>query len=663
MASLYQSQARHAEAESLSKRALAIREKSLGPEHPDVANSLNIIANIYLPQARYTEAEPLYKRALAIQEKTLGPEHQDVTKTLNNLVNLFASQQRYAEALPYVRRVIDSKMPARLTTIGTIFGAALEKLVDWNYALNTSLSVLQMTTSSSASDAVSKVAQRFDSGSGELAGLVRAVQDLDAQQARVDKALIDAVANPPSQRNSVLEDQWRQQSISLRKQVESTQFDIEKKFPNYVALTKPPPLSIIEIQALLDDDEAVIAISPEDDVIAAWAITKTGATMGGGSLRSAEFSKKIAKFRESLNSFERGKAEARAITVMAKERTEIRSFDLRLAYEIYSETLGRVAYAIADKKRLSIFAHGALTSIPFGLLVTSDPAGKSFKDVDWLIKSHSVTIIPSIYSLKTMRSLAGQSKAPRPIVAFADPIFSMTASRQDALQRGAMRSLTVFYKGTDLDLGGLAASLPSLPGTRREVEAIGNTLGARSSELVFGSEATETKVKQTKLDQYRVVYFATHGLVSGELEKFGKARAEPSLVLSIPDRPSELDDGLLSASEAALLKLDADWVVLSACNTASADGVGADALSGLARAFLYAGARSLIVSHWEIDDAITARLMSRVFEISSRNKRLTHGEVMQQATLELIASARNDDEAHPALWAPFVVVGEPGRLR
>ena len=210
---------------------------------------------------------------------------------------------------------------------------------------------------------------------------------------------------------------------------------------------------------------------------------------------------------------------------------------------------------------------------------------------------------------------------------------------------------------------GLGESLSPLPGTRREVEAIGKTLGARPTELVFGAEVTETKVKQTKLDQYRVVYFATHSLVAGELESFGKAKAEPSLVMSIPDRPTDLDDGLLSASEASQLKLNADWVVLSACNTASADGVGADALSGLARAFLYAGARSLIVSHWEIEDETTAKLMSRVFDLSQRNKTMTHGEIMQQAMLELLASAKNDDDAHPWLWAPFIVVGEPGRAR
>jgi CHAT domain-containing protein len=121
--------------------------------------------------------------------------------------------------------------------------------------------------------------------------------------------------------------------------------------------------------------------------------------------------------------------------------------------------------------------------------------------------------------------------------------------------------------------------------------------------------ATETAVKQAKLDQYRIVYFATHALVAGDLKAFAQAKAEPTLVLTIPEKPTERDDGLLQASEVSELKLNADWVVLSGCNTAASDGVGAEALSGLARAFFYAGARSLIVSHWDVDSTADVRFI------------------------------------------------------
>ena len=178
------------------------------------------------------------------------------------------------------------------------------------------------------------------------------------------------------------------------------------------------------------------------------------------------------------------------------------------------------------------------------------------------------------------------------------------------------------------------------------------SLGADQSEVKLGLNATETSVQQTKLDQYRIVYFATHGLVAGDLEKFNKAKAEPALVLTIPDKPTGHDDGLLQASEVAQLKLNADWAVLSACNTATSDGVGAEALSGLARAFLYAGARSLVVSHWDVSDEATTSLMSNLF---AKKPYLSHGEALMEATLKLLDDAKTNDDAHPRMWAPFVV--------
>jgi CHAT domain-containing protein len=174
-------------------------------------------------------------------------------------------------------------------------------------------------------------------------------------------------------------------------------------------------------------------------------------------------------------------------------------------------------------------------------------------------------------------------------------------------------------------------------------------------------DATETAVKHAKLDQYRVVYFATHGLVSGDLDEFAKGKIEPALALTIPDQPTDDDDGLLTASEIAQLKLDADWAVLSACNTAAAEKPGAEALSGLARAFFYAGARSLIVSHWSVSDEATARLMIGTLRASARDPKLSHAEALRRSMLAMIDTAKSDANADPRLWAPFVVVGEPAK--
>jgi CHAT domain-containing protein len=245
------------------------------------------------------------------------------------------------------------------------------------------------------------------------------------------------------------------------------------------------------------------------------------------------------------------------------------------------------------------------------------------------------------------------------MIAFADPVFSK-ASHPPQL---AMRSIASFNRGTRVDVAAIGEHLAQLPGTRREVQQIAAELRAQPEELRVGLRATETAVKQTKLDQYRIVYFATHGLVSGDLEEFAKSTTEPALALSIPDKPNDFDDGLLTTSEIAQLKLDADWAVLSACNTAAEEKPGAEALSGLARAFFYAGARSLMVSHWSVSDEATARLMVGTFRASARDPKLSHAEALRQSILAMIDEASDDARADPRLWAAFVVVGEPGKAQ
>ena len=138
-----------------------------------------------------------------------------------------------------------------------------------------------------------------------------------------------------------------------------------------------------------------------------------------------------------------------------------------------------------------------------------------------------------------------------------------------------------------------------------------------------------------------------------------KGLAEPSLVLSLPKQPTEFDDGLLIASEVAQLKLNADWVVLSACNTIAGDKPGAEALSGLARSFFYAGARALLVSHWAVDSQATVKLVTGAFAALAGEPDAPHAEVMRQSMLALVKAGGH--EAHPAFWAPFVVVGADGR--
>ena len=175
---------------------------------------------------------------------------------------------------------------------------------------------------------------------------------------------------------------------------------------------------------------------------------------------------------------------------------------------------------------------------------------------------------------------------------------------------------------------------------------------------VKNGEATEARVRATDLSDARVVAFATHGLVAGELDGL----AEPALVLTPPAVATPEDDGLLTASEVArYLELNADWVVLSACNTAAGDRPGADGLSGLAKAFFYAGSRTLLVSHWPVASDAATRLTTRAFALAAADPGAGRAEAVRRSMLELIASPDAPHYAHPMFWAPFIVVGAVGR--
>jgi CHAT domain-containing protein len=192
-----------------------------------------------------------------------------------------------------------------------------------------------------------------------------------------------------------------------------------------------------------------------------------------------------------------------------------------------------------------------------------------------------------------------------------------------------------------------------LPETADELKAISETLKAKKGSLYLGEAATEQQVKSMDLMPYRVIAFATHGLLSGEF----KGLAEPSLVLTPPKVPSDIDDGLLTASEVASLKLNADLVILSACNTAGSDGkLGAEGFSGLAKAFIYAGSRTLLVSHWAVDSIATVLLTTNFLEEVEKGS--GRAEALRRSMLAMIDHPTDAALRHPAMWGPFILVGE-----
>jgi CHAT domain-containing protein len=309
-----------------------------------------------------------------------------------------------------------------------------------------------------------------------------------------------------------------------------------------------------------------------------------------------------------------------------------------------------------------------------------------YRDVAWLTRKHAITVLSSVSSLRALRDLAKVSHASDAYIGFGNPLLDGEPEKfkedeqaaklareklcdptlRDRVAsllglRGGTRAITRSGSGV-VDVADLRSWAP-LPETADELCDVAHDLGSDpKTHVFFGTMATETKIKQLSgegsLAKYKIVHFATHGAVAGEISR----TSEPGLLLTPPDKANETDDGYLSASEIAALKLDADWVILSACNTAAGDAKGAEALSGLARAFFYAGARSLLVSHWEVASESTVKLITKAIAELKSDPKIGRAEALRRSMLSMIDTGK-EYEAHPAFWAPFVLVGEGGAAR
>ena len=319
-------------------------------------------------------------------------------------------------------------------------------------------------------------------------------------------------------------------------------------------------------------------------------------------------------------------------------------FDLENSNNLFEILFPKnVLDVIKDKKKLAIVPDGPLYGLPFELLYDK-------KNRKWLLEQHAITISPSAqsYAALNLDNTIPFSKA-KSFVGFGNPkIQDVKVAKNPELKKIELEFSKVMTRGGAVNLKYLKL-FPELPETEDELKRISSKFD-NNSKLYLREEFNEKLIKSIDFKKFKVVSFASHALVVGEIEGL----AEPAIVLSVPREATKEDDGLLTASEIVKLNLNTDLVILSACNTASSSGkTNSEALSGLANSFFYSGAKSLLVTHWSIISDTSVQLVTDTFDFLEE----TNGDLSLALTKAKIKMLKNYETRHPIYWAPYTLVG------
>ena len=533
--------------------------------------------------------------------------------------------------------------------------------------------VAQGVNELSAGRALSRAAARWNS-EPELAQSLRRLQDIEADITNLRGVFRERLAAGTDAAD--IRVQLDDQSLKA----ETVRGDIIQQFPEYSRFAQGKAIDLSTVAAKLLPDEVMVlfATSPSDTSTGesgsiVLALTKDALRVNSTNNRDVleDLTRKL-RCAAALTDTRCGQRTGLTRGAFSLEDVtgegSLDAFDLELAHQAYLALLGPVADALVGKSRLVVVPDQSLAAMPFHLLVRDAPgSGEELRDAEWLIRDMSLSIAPTVASFDALRSrgrrsggssflgigdplIGEQINGPKPFDCEMPPEDSVLAAALDANGTGS------YQRGSAIDTEALIR-LAALPDTRCELQRAADLFG-ENSQLLLQGEATETRVKELsasgELEQYRNISFATHGLIAGEVGAF-----DAGLVLTPPSHPSALDDGLLTTGEIAQLRLDADFVFLSACNTAAGTADNEEGLSGLASAFFYAGARSLLVSHWPVYSDAAARLTTETVTRLNADPTLGVSDALRYAMLDVLDDPESDKRMrHPAFWAPFMIVGE-----
>jgi CHAT domain-containing protein len=643
----------------------------LGPQHYETAEAHGFLALALASAGRHDEALKLFAQTV--------PVLVAAGESTDGRVRTPVRTRRYVQMLEaYLELLADTRGSDLVRTLGIDPVAEAFRVAD----LARAQGVQRALTSGSARAAATDPA---------LAALVTREQESSQRLAALHDLLAGVSGAAAGERSEQAARRLAGEVADLEKERKAIYAEIERRYPSYANLLNPRPATVDGVRAALGDDEALIAIYVGDKRSYVWAVAKSGVpAFATATLGSDAVEQTVARLRKALD--------PGAATLGAMP-----PFDVAEGHRLYRELLKPVEAAWRDKRSLLVVPHRALGRLPFALLPTEAAALKpdqkllfeNYRQTPWLVRQVAVTQYPSANAFVTLRALPPGDPNRRAFAGFGDPLFNAEqlaeAQRESGKPIQLASAATTVTRGARLPLRNLAvarvkapadeeageapatanssrlAQVPRLPDTGAEIREIAGALGADPGQDVFLQlRANEDQVRRTDLSNRKVVMFATHGLVPGELDGLG----QPALALTAPQLAGVGGDGLLTMEEVLQLKLNADWVVLSACNTAAGDGKGGEAVSGLGRAFFYAGSRAMLVTQWPVETTSARALTTELFRRQAGDATLTRAEALRQAMLALIdgpgyvePATRKSVHAyaHPLFWAPYTLVGDGGR--
>ena len=613
------------------------------------AEVLTTIGEIRAAQGRPDDADNAFRAALILQQRLFG-NTAPTAVTYLVFARVFAEEHLYDESIRSFRLALDilRKDPVarsevvvdQITPFVVATNAVIEKDPSQRAQLNSELfEASQLIGKSLVDDTVNRVAARLAEAAPKIADLVNDLEQARRARDAARLTLAQEVSLPDDQRGSDRENALMSQINAAAAKADQLEKEITQQFPDYSKFANPGPVPLKELQAQLRPDEGLVLFEAGRERSFVILVRKDSLIARPLALDAGTMGDSVTNLRKAF----------------VVRQGEVEPFDLNRAYTLYRGLFGGIESGLQGVNQLIVVPTGPLASLPLGLLVTSRPsAARDYAKADWLLRRTAISEVPSARAFISLRELGTSTPATRPLLAVANPTFSGGATR--AGQVSGLEALDNECRDQGPMPPQLLRALPPLPDTADEVRKVAAILHADSGSLLMGGEATEPRFRAMPLADYRVLYFATHGLLPTAL----RCQSEPALVLSPPAVPATNRDadGVLDASEIAQFHLNADLVVLSACNTATAGGqFGGESLSGLAGAFFHAGARSILASNWEVPSAQTVQLMTGLFQRLGPN---LNGGVAESLRQSQLALASQPATAHPFFWAAFTLIGDGG---